>query len=262
MIKWLGMVLLMGCCSLAQAFDHSRWTALLQQHVTTAASGYATTLDYRGMMRDRAQLNIYLDQLSAVTRQQFDQWSSAQQLAFLINAYNAWTVALVLTQYPELESIKALGGWFRSPWQKRFIPLLQQQLSLDDIEHDLIRGSGRYREPRIHFAVNCASIGCPALRAEAYRAEQLDQQLQQQTQQFLSDRQRNRMQDGRLMLSMIFNWYQQDFEQGWQGVDSLAEFIVQYREALALSEADVQRLRVGELEIVFLDYDWLLNDSR
>ncbi len=85
----------------------------------------------------------------------------------MINAYNAYTVRLILIRHPNLESIKDLGSLFQSPWQQGFVPPLGQTRSLDDIEHGMIRGSGRYRDPRIHFGVNCASIGCPALRPEA-----------------------------------------------------------------------------------------------
>ena len=92
----------------------------------------------------------------------------------MINAYNAWTVEFILTKYPDLDSIKDLGSFFNSPWDKEFIPLLGKTVSLNDIEHGLIRGSDRYNDPRIHFAVNCASIGCPALREEAYTGDKLN----------------------------------------------------------------------------------------
>lgn len=118
--------------------------------------------------------------MSRVDQLEFDQWSTRQQLAFLINAYNAWTVELILEKWPDIDSIKDLGGIFSSPWRKEFISLLGEKRSLDNIEHDLIRGSGRYQDPRIHFAVNCASIGCPALRAEAYTGAKINQQLDQQ----------------------------------------------------------------------------------
>ena len=93
----------------------------------------------------------------------------ADRLAFLVNAYNAHTIALVLTRYPDLASIKDLGGWITSPWKQKFFELLGESRSLDDVEHRMIRGGVGAREPRVHFALNCASIGCPALRPEAYR---------------------------------------------------------------------------------------------
>lgn len=240
-------------------FDHASWDVLLKKHVHAINGGKSTAVDYQGMATQRAALNDYLQGLSAVKSSQFDQWSKAQQLAFLINAYNAWTVELILTAWPDLESIKDLGGLFSSPWSKEFIPLLGETRSLDDIEHQLIRGSGRYNDPRIHFAVNCASIGCPALRPQAYTGEQLDDQLNVQTHLFLSDRSRNRYENGRMKLSAIFKWYREDFEKGWLDFLSLEEFLVANAKALNLSPAEKTQLAAGEIGISFLDYDWRLN---
>jgi hypothetical protein len=245
-----------------RALDHSVWNDLLQQHITVLQEGQATQVDYAGMATDRVALKSYLQALEAVKRADFDAWPPAQQLAFLINAYNAWTVELILTAYPDLESIKDLGSLFSSPWKKAFIPLLGETRSLDDIEHALIRGSGRYNDPRIHFAVNCASVGCPALRAEAFIAERLDGQLAEQTRLFLADRSRNRLQGDTLEVSSIFKWYREDFEKGWLGYQSLEVFFAAQSEPLGLSESDVQRLQAGKLDIDFLDYDWDLNGKK
>jgi len=195
LIKRALLIGLLSCLTLeatwAKGVDHNVWDSLLKAHVSAINDGKATVVDYQGMARDRNQLKHYLQTLANVESQQFEQWSTSHQLAFLINAYNAWTVELILNGWPDLDSIKELGSWFRSPWSKAFIPLLGQTRSLDDIEHGLIRGSHRYNEPRIHFAVNCASIGCPAIRPEAYTGEKLAFQLNEQTRLFLSDRSRN-----------------------------------------------------------------------
>lgn len=241
------------------AFDHSGWNALLKKHVVVLRGGQATQVDYAGMAADRAQLKHYLDRISAVSRIEFDRLGKQEQLALLINAYNAWTVELVLTAYPNLASIKELGSVFRSPWKKRFILLLGDTRSLDDIEHGLIRGSGRYDDPRIHFAVNCASVGCPALRADAYTADRLDAQLDDAVKAFLSDRTRNRLDGKVLKLSSIFKWYRQDFEKGWRGANSLGQFIALYSQPLGLNIDTAKRLADGGTEIDFLDYDWRLN---
>ncbi len=257
------IALLLSCLAAvtaqAEEFDHQLWDGLLRQHVTTAMQGQATWVDYNGMQADRGQLQNYLESLSAVTPASFEQWPAAEQLAFLINAYNAWTVELILTGWPDIESIKELGSLFRSPWRKAFILLLGATRSLDDIEHKLIRGSDRYREPRIHFAVNCASIGCPALRAEAYVGSRLEQQLQEQTRNFLADRSRNRLRGDTLELSSIFKWYREDFEKGWQGYQRLADFLLRYADALELPPAATAKLQAGKLDIDFLAYDWKLN---
>lgn len=241
------------------AFDHSRWDRLLSAHVQVLNSGRATAVDYQGMSDDRDELKLYLTSLATVSQSQFDVWSKQDQLAFLINAYNAWTVELILTAWPDLKSIKDLGSFFSSPWSKKFVSLLGQTRTLDDIEHGLIRGSGRYNDPRIHFAVNCASIGCPALRAEAYQGDRLDAQLNEQTRLFLEDRSRNRIEGGVIKLSPIFKWYRQDFEQGWQGFQRLEEFLLAYADALAIADRVAIKLKNGKADIEFMDYDWRLN---
>ncbi len=248
--------------SAVQAFDHQSLDDLLKRHVVVIDGGQITQANYAGFQSERQDLQRYLDSLSAVTQAEFDAWSNDQQLAFLINAYNAWTVELILTEYPNLDSIKDLGGFFSSPWKKAFIPLFGKEVSLDHIEHDLIRGSGRYDEPRIHFAVNCASIGCPALRNEAYTPASLDTQLEQQTQLFLQDKSRNRLNDDRLEVSEIFKWYREDFQQGWRNTRSLVDFLVLYADALGLDKHQQVKLKQGDIAIHFLDYDWQLNDSQ
>ncbi len=246
----------------ANEFDHSLWGTLLQQHVAEKDDKHATAVDYKGMLASRGQLKQYLQALSALDKADFDKMNASSQLAFLINAYNAWTVELILTRYPELDSIKDLGSLFSSPWSRDFIPLLGEKRSLDDIEHGLIRGSDRYREPRIHFAVNCASISCPSLRAEAYEGGKLDKQLEQQTQYFLSNDDHNRLEGNVLKLSSIFKWYRDDFEKGWQGFNSLSEFMARYAEPLGLSQEHISQLKQRDLKIKFLDYDWGLNAKK
>ncbi len=252
-------LLLISMCVQASGFDQSAWDMLLKKHVVSIRQGQASQVNYGGFVRDRAQLKTYLAATSAVPRATFDKWEKYDQLAFLINAYNAWTVELILTGYPEIESIKDLGSLLQSAWGKNFIPLLGETRSLDNIEHELIRAEKRYQEPRIHFAVNCASIGCPALRPEAYTGERLTAQLDDATRLFLSDRSRNGLKGDTLKLSSIFKWYRQDFERGWSGFKELSQFLIVYRQALKLSDSDVQRLKADALDIEFTDYDWRLN---
>jgi hypothetical protein len=266
-MKRIALVVLLALrCALAQAaaFDQSAWDALLKKHVTSLRNGQATQVDYAGFAADRGQLKQYLAAVSAVAPAEFDRWDRPAQLAFLINAYNANTVELILTAYPDVASIKDLGSLLRSPWKKRFIPLLGETRSLDDIEHGLIREAGHYAEPRIHFAANCASIGCPALRPEAYLGDRLDAQLEDAARSFLSDRTRNRPEGNALQVSSIFKWYRGDFEKGWRGASNLAGFFALYRQPLGLDDATVSRLKAGKVDIEFLDYDWRLNskDSR
>lgn len=265
--------LLLGCALLATSFAskaqnmHDSWNALLNNHVVAINHGHSTEVDYTAIKAKRSELKAYLDSLSAVTQNEFDTWEKPKQLAFLINAYNAFTVELIVSnlatkEYPDLKSIKELGSFFSSPWSKEFVPLLDKTRSLDDIEHDLIRGSRKYNDPRIHFAVNCASIGCPALREEAYTAKKLEAQLHQQTVRFLSDTSRNKVQGNTLKLSSIFKWYKGDFNKGFEGANSLSQFLLLYVDALNLGPAQQQKLTSGDMKIDFLDYNWDLNARR
>lgn len=253
----LTMVLAMTPLQAAPA--HGPWTKLLQRCVMDTQDGHSTVVDYDCFAHAREELAAYLASLGEVSGTEFEQWSRDARLAFLINAYNAWTVQLILTEWPDLNSIRDLGSLLRSPWKKSFIPLFGDTVSLDDIEHGMIRAPGRYDDPRIHFAVNCASIGCPALRREAYSAERLDAQLEEQTTSFLADRSRNRMENGRLALSPLFDWYQEDFERTWRGSGDRREFLARYADALGLDATQTRRLLQGELRLDYLPYDWSLN---
>ncbi|MFP5306394.1 MAG: DUF547 domain-containing protein [Gammaproteobacteria bacterium] len=245
----------------ASAFDHgyADYGRLLSAHVRWTASGHASVVDYDGLQREHAQLRAALAQWSAVEQGTFDGWTRAQQMAFLINAYNGFTLELILTRYPDLKSIRDLGSLLRSPWKQPFFTLLGERRTLDWIEHDVLRP--RYRDARVHFAVNCASIGCPALRPEPYVAERLDGQLDDQTRRFLTDRTRNRYNaaDGRLHLSQIFRWYEDDFDAGGRGLQG---WIAQHADLLADNDADRQKLRSGAVRVEHLSYDWALNADR
>ncbi|WP_166369635.1 DUF547 domain-containing protein [Psychromonas sp. SA13A] len=241
---------------------HASWTELLEQNTSPINKGHSTAVDYAAFKSQESELQVYLDKLSEVSRADFDAWSKEKQLAFLINAYNAWTVEFILTEYPDLESIKDLGSLFSSPWDKKFIPLLGKKISLNNIEHDLIRGSDRYNDPRIHFAVNCASIGCPALREEAYTADNLEQQLTQQTERFLTDTSRNYIKGDSFYLSSIFKWYGDDFEVGFRGTKSIQSFIGLYAEALTLNTQQALTLKNQDFNVKFLDYNWKLNATK
>ena len=249
----------------AQAFDHSHaaWTALLKKHVLLLRGGQASQLRYAGMAADRPALKAYLASLSAVDALSFASFGKPQQMAFLVNAYNAFTVELVLGRYPDLTSIKDLGSLLSSPWKPKWIPLLGQTMSLDDIEHAQLRARGRYDDPRIHFAVNCASTGCPMLREEAYVADRLDAQLTEQTRRFLADRSRNRWDTarGKLLVSKIFDWYGDDFRLGHQGINALPAFFARHADLLADAPAERERIRNPQVDIAFLAYDWALNDA-
>lgn len=261
----LAMTLLL-LAGMAQAFDHKHaaWQDLLAKHVKPLAGGNASAVDYAALKNERPALQAYLANLAAVSEADYGKWSKPQRLVFLINAYNAWTVELILTKYPDLESIKDLGSVFQSPWKKKFFSLLGQERSLDDVEHGLIRAPGVFDDPRIHAAVVCASIGCPMLRAEAFVAERLETQLDDGMRRFLADTSRNRFDaaSGRLLVSKIFDWYGKDFEKGHKGYDSLKATFARHAVQLAATPEAQAKVRSGDYRLEFLDYDWKLNDSR
>ncbi len=257
-----GVLFFAGNLSWANDFDHQSkvYAQVLQNYVTWNDAGTATTVDYKTLNANPENLNQYLKQLANVQKTTFEDWTKNQQLAYLINTYNAYTLKLIIDHYP-VDNIRDIGPFWKTPWEIKFIPLFGEKRSLDHVEHQLIREPGVYNEPRIHFAVNCASIGCPALRTEPFTAEQLEQQLEDSTQRFLRDETRNRYRDGELHVSPIFKWYREDFQRGWNGVDSLNEFFLRYAEALDLNDAQRQALKNDNVTYKFLDYDWSLNES-
>ncbi|MEO8278172.1 MAG: DUF547 domain-containing protein [Ideonella sp.] len=263
-LRWM-MLLITGIFSLVLAlparadFDHGHvaWDALVKRHVKWLPDNKQARVDYAGFQRDRPALKQVLDSYSAVGRKEFDGWSKPQRMAFLINAYNAFTIELILSKYPDLKSIKDLGSVFQSPWKKEFFSLLGEKRNLDWIEHSQLRPN--YAEPRVHAAVNCASIGCPALRDEAFVAQRLDAQLEDGMTRFLGDPTRNRVRDGKLEVSMIFKWFREDFEKGDLGLRKVEDLFARYAKALSDDPAVQARLRAGSLPIDYLDYDWSLN---
>jgi hypothetical protein len=250
----------------AAALDHAHasWGALLAKHVRYVQNGNASQVDYAMFARDRAQLKAVLAEYEKVTRAQFDGWSKPQQQAFLINAYNAFTVEKILRRYPDIKSIRDYGTVFGNPWKDRFFTLFGQPSYLDQIEHEILRKEGVYDEPRVHVAVVCASIGCPMLRNEPFVAEKLDAQLEDGMRRFLSDRTRNRYnpQSRRLEVSRIFDWYGRDFERGHRGYTSVKAMLARYADLLADKPEDRALVREQKVDVVFLDYDWALNDAR
>ena len=249
-------------------FDHTHaaWSTLLKKHVVVIDGGKTSQMRYAGMAADRAQLKSYLDSLAAVSEADFKSWNKNQQLAFLINAYNANMVEKILLRYPNIKSVWDYGKLFGNPFKDKFFKLFGREFSLDNIEHDTIRAPGAYDDPRIHFAVNCASISCPMLREEAYVGNRIDRQLEEQTVRFLSDRSRNRVSaDGKLEVSKIFDaspWYGGDFRKGHKGFATLEGFFGKYANLLSDNAEHQKIIRDGKAEIRHLDYDWGLNDAK
>lgn len=265
-MRWIGALAAALACTGAGAFDHgyAAWDALLKKHVRYVENGNASRADYAGLKRDGAALQAVTDDFSKVPRAEFDGWTKPQQQAFLINAYNAFTIRKILTRYPDIRSIRDFGTVFGNPWKDSFFTLFGESSTLDAIEHGMLRKEGVYDEPRVHVAVVCGSIGCPMLRNEAFVAPRLEAQLEDAMRRFMSDRTRNRYnrESGRLEVSRIFDWYGKDFEKGHHGFASLKATFARYADLLADRPEDRARVRAGEAPIGFLEYDWSLNDAR
>lgn len=258
---------LMMISTLVQAFDHQHqsFTEVLSKVVKLSPDKKQTRVDYGQLYKKPEQLNHYLAQLSSVKQSEYQQWSSDEQLSFLINAYNGFTLQLIVHNYAKFQtgkakSIKDLGSFFSNPWKQSFFTLLGEKRNLDDIEHQMIRQW--FARPRIHAALVCAAVSCPPLRPEAFVADKLNQQLNSQMLQFLSDDQRNtiKISENTVYLSSIFKWYREDFEKGQQGFNRLEDLIKEYQAELANYPQQLTWLQKQDYSIRFLDYDWRLND--
>lgn len=250
------LLMVFSCAATSSEFDHSHraLTNVLQTSVVVYDNQLKSAVDYARLATNPKPLNRYLDSLSRVSPQQYQQWHQAQQLAFLINAYNAFTLQLIIDNYTQFrsgkaQSIRDLGGLFTSPWELRFFTLLGQKRTLDWLEHEKIRVD--FDEPRIHAALVCAAISCPKLRAEAYTAAQLEAQLENQMVAFLSDHDKNGIDDQGVYLSKIFDWYGEDF-------NSIRAFLRDYGPALA-DEPNERSVLEDEFDIRYVDYNWRMN---
>lgn len=210
--------------------SHQQWDQLLQQYVS--ADG---RVGYKGLAAEKAKLEGYLHELAAHPANK--NWSRDEQLAYWINAYNAFTVKLILDHYP-LSSIRDIDNG--NPWDVQWIKLGGKTLSLNQIENDIIRK--QFNEPRIHFAINCAAASCPPLLNKAWTADKLEAYLDQRARNFINNPHYNRLNVKSVQLSKIFEWYAGDF-------GSIIPFLNRYAKATIAANA-----KVG-----YLEYDWKLN---
>ena len=217
----------------AENVDHSTWDALLKKHVD--ANGM---VDYKGFEKDRSKLNNYLEQLSSY--EPSEEWSVQELLAYYINLYNAYTVDLILNNYP-VESIKDING----AWTKSIVPVGNKTLSLGGIENGVLR---KMNEPRIHFAINCASMSCPKLLDEAYTAGKINEQLDRATEEFINS-DKNEISKNSAKLSSIFDWYKKDFIS--DKTPTIIDYVNQYSTTKINSGANIS----------YKNYDWKLNEQ-
>ena len=223
----------------AQEMNNRIYAGLLGKYVRNGL------VDYQGFKNEEAKLDQYLKILEEIDTKEL---SRDEQFAFYINAYNAWTIKLILTGYPGVKSIKDLGSFFSSPWKKKICRIDGKVISLDRIEHGILRP--RFKDPRVHFAINCAARGCPPLRSDPYEGAILDRQLNEMAAAFINDPSRNRLEGNTLYLSKIFDWFEEDFS------GDVMEFILKYVKGGLKNGLESNK---GDIEIKYLDYDWSLN---
>ena len=216
---------------IAEIINHSEWDNLLQKYVTINGN-----VDYKGFKKEQLKLNSYLTYLSNNTPD--SSWSKDEKMAYWINAYNAFTIKLIIDKYP-ISSIKDI----ENPWDIQFIGLGDKTYSLNDIEHKILR---KMNDPRIHFGIVCASISCPKLQNEAFEASKLNDQLDNATKEFLADPSKNNLTETSIKISKLFKWFTKDFK----NEGTLVDFLNNYSEITISQNA----------KKTFKDYDWNLNE--
>jgi len=233
------LVFLISPLSAGADVDNSIYADLLDRFVRDGR------VNYRGFQSEEKRLDEYLDVLGQIDPSTL---TEEEQFAFYVNVYNAWTIKLVLSGYPGITSIKDLGSIFKSPWKKKIVRLADGVYTLDNIEHDILRP--RFKDPRVHFAVNCASLSCPVLRSEPYSGRSLNRQLNDATRRFINNPERNYLQGSTFHASKIFKWFSEDFN------DDPIAFIQKFADPPLKQNL----LSAGDkVTIRYLEYDWSLN---
>ena len=253
-------------------FSHDAFARVLEQYVNGEGR-----VDYEGLNNDRVTLETYTSALNSLDRKVYEGWSEEAKLAFWMNAYNALTLELIIDRYPiessffrsvvfPKNSIRQIPG----AWNKIKFPVMGDELTLDDIEHEVIRK--QFDEPRIHMALVCAAISCPTLRNEPYLAERLAEQLDDQSRRFVMDAAKFKIdrEKGVVRLSSIFKWYGSDFVGKYGYKENGPSFMARYgyekgavlNFAAGYLGAENQNFLTDEsYKVKYLDYDWTLNDQ-
>jgi hypothetical protein len=240
---------------------HKAWNQVVSMHVQNGV------VNYQAIKTSPESLDLYLRQLAEVEESDFKKWDKKEQMAYLINAYNAFTAKIIADFYP-VESIRDIGAkvggnifnktskqWRISEYEvsgkKVLFKAMGKPITLDEIEHENLRP--KYEDPRVHFALVCGAVSCPFLRSEAYIATKLDAQLEDQGRQFLADPFRNRYDEkiNKLLLSKIFDWFEKDFKSHGSVVVFVKKYLPPATAALVTKATTVD----------YLDYDWSLNSK-
>lgn len=238
--------------AMSQSFDHSLYDAVLKRHVKK------DKVNYKSLKSDK-DFQTYLDMLSKANPNALP--TREEKISFWINAYNAFTLKLIIDNYPvksitELSALGKLTAFVgNSPWKREFFSINGKKMTLDEIEKEILLKM--FKEERVHFAINCASISCPVLRPEAYTAETLNRQLNEQAKLFLKDTLRNRidLKTKTIYISKIFSWYESDFA---KPAGSIEKYLASY-----IDDENIKRMLLNkEFKIEYLDYDWGLNEAK
>lgn len=236
------------------AFNHSLYGKVLHAYVTHGR------VDYSKLKHERQDLNEYMKSLESLSRENYEEMSLEEKIAFWINAYNAAAIKLVIDHYP----LQKRFGWkaltfpensipqIPDVWDRKVLEILGERLSLNQIEHQILRKE--FQEPRVHFALVCASLGCPILGNEPYQGNKLDAQLDEQVRDFLADLKKARYDEATdtLYLSPIFKWFRKDFE----SAGGVLNFVKAHGPKMAKEKIS------EKTEIEWLHYDWSLNERR
>lgn len=240
-----------------QPLNDEDYTEVLKKYLD--ASG---RVDYGQLKRDRKKLDQFNAGIASVSPSAYNAWTDPEKIAFLLNAYNALTLEVIINHYPT-KSIREISG----VWDRLEFTVVGQKITLNAIEHETLRK--KFNEPRIHMALVCASIGCPKLRKEPYTAEKLNTQLDQQARIFLASPSNFRIdrETGKVYVSSLFKWFGEDFQKNYgkpeniQGLNdkeaAIVNFISRY-----VSPDDRTYLEQGKYQINYLNYDWSLNDKQ
>ena len=236
------------------SFNYQIYNNVLKTYVSDRG-----LVEYQKLQANRQELDQFNQSFAKVNTETYNSWSEPEKLAFLINAYNSFTLQSIIDQNPLKKSIRDISG----VWTRRKFAIAGLEKTLDNIEHDILRKE--FNEPRIHMALVCAAMSCPILRNEAYTAENLDSQLDDQTRKFITSSQGFEIDREQkiVYLSSIFKWFGKDWIANY-GIDNkftgskkekaVLNFISQY-----LSSQDRQYLEQGNYKISYLKYDWSLN---
>ena len=233
------------------AFDHTykTWDKILKKYVIKNKN--QSYVNYKNLKKNDESFKQFVNSIGEVEKEEFEKFSNNQKVAFLINSYNALTIKLIIDNYP-VASIKDLGSFWSTPWKKKIFNLFGKKRHLDYIEHGILRKI--FKDPRLHFAVNCASLGCPSLLGYSINEQNLEKYLSVAEKNFLENREKNfySHQEKTIYLSPIMKWYRSDFEEKF---GSLKNYIKNKRRLLDLKD-------VENVEISFSNYSWKLNDFK